>query len=87
MQDKILELFKERLSLQERELVEDHLDDLMRRGIKPCSYGKGHFFWQFNSADGKTYTLNNMQYQYYLHLANISILENMSDLKKSLNKE
>jgi hypothetical protein len=87
MQDKILELFKEHLSLEERQLVEDHLDDLMRTGIKPCSYGKGHFFWQFNGPDGKTYTLNNMQYKYYLHLANNCILDKISIIKKSLNKE
>jgi len=84
MQDKILEIFKEHLSLEERELVENHLDHIMRTGIKPYFKGNNQFFWQFIAFDGKTHTINNNQYKYYLHLANDVIVGKINTIKEIL---
>ena len=56
----------------------------MRNVIKPHTYGNGKFFWKFQDGTGNQIILTNMQYTYYLHLANKTIVNNIQSIKKSL---
>lgn len=87
MQDKTLKLFHEHLSFEQRNIVEENLEFMMRRGIKPYSIGSGEFYWKFEDLNGQQITLNNTQYRYYLHLSNKIIVEKIHSIKHSLHGE